>query len=311
MKKRIKKLVTIGMAVCMCAGIITGCGSSSNSGTDSNTNSGTFSAASTEAVSGEVETIDIAVANGQAPYTYTDENGEITGLDVDILKAVDDLLPEYDFNIAIVDWDTMCAGVQSGKYSMGSCCLLHTPAREEIYLLSDNIYYYLMNLVVAKDSDINSLEDMDGKELTPFPDSDGLTYVLQCWEDEHPDIHITRESASEAVPYADAFAGVQSGRWDAWFGDGSSYDAVAEQNPNLDLKVTDYVAAHPACFIINTDCGDLKEKVDTALASLKDDGTLDDLSTKWLGKDVWEIGDALLNGTYKGEESVSTDTGTE
>lgn len=303
MKKRVKAWVALGMTVCMSIGTLAGCGDAGSSSKSDSASSSSSSGSSSEA-SG-AKTIDIAVANGQAPYSYTDENGEITGLDVEIFKAVDELIPEYDFNLNIVDWDTMCAGVQSGKYSMGSCCLLHTPAREEIYLLSDDIYYYLMNLVVRSDSDINSLEDMDGKAISPYPDSDGLAYVEQCWREEHPDVNFTRESASEAVPYADAFAGIQAGRWDAWFGDGTSYYAVAEQNPDLDLKVTDYVAAHPACFIINKDCEDLKEKVDAALASLKADGTLSDLSVEWLDKDVWEIGEELLNGTSAEGESAT------
>lgn len=287
MKRRNKSLVALGMVLCMGMSVLAGCGSSSNSkGSD-------------DASANGVKTIDVVVANGQPPYTYTDENGEITGLDVDIFKAVDELVPEYEFNYTIVDWDTMCAGVQSGKYAMGSCCLLNTPAREETYLLSDDIYYYLMNLVVRKDSGINSLEDMDGKSLSPYPDSDGLAYVEQCWKEKHPDVNFTRESASEAVPYADAYAGIQSGRWDAWFGDGSSYTTVAEQNPDLDLVVTDYVAAHPACFIINKDQKDLQEKVNTALGTLREDGTLSELSKKWLDKDVFEIGEKLLSDSVE------------
>lgn len=285
MKRLTKKMVALGITVMMGISMLAGCGSSKTEGS-------TDSGSKTE---GGVTTVQVAVANGQPPYTYTDENGEITGLDVKILEAVDELLPDYEFNIQIVDWDTMCAGVQSGKYSVGSCCLLNTPARQEVYLLSDDIYYYLMNLVVRSDSDINSLEDMDGKELSPFPDSDGLAYVLAQFEEAHPDVNITRESASEAVPYADAFAGIQSGRWDAWFGDGASYDEVAKENPDLDLKVSDYVAAAPACFIINKKESDLQTAINGALGTLKDNGTLADLSVEWLGKDVFEIGEPLLN----------------
>lgn len=284
MRKITKKLVSMGLSIVTCLAMVTGCGSSTTESTATGSES-----------SDGVKTIEVAVANGQPPYTYTDENGEITGLDVKILQAVDELLPEYEFNISIVDWDTMCAGVQSGKYAVGSCCLLNTPARQEVYLLSDDIYYYLMNLVVRSDSDINSLEDMDGKSMSPFPDSDGLAYVLKQFNEAHPDINITRESASEAVPYADAYAGVQSGRWDAWFGDGASYEVVAKENPDLDLKVTDYVAAAPACFIINKNETDLQTAINGALGTLKEDGTLAELSVEWLGQDVFEIGEPLLN----------------
>lgn len=207
MKKKCLKMISMILVSVFAVIGFTGCGSSGNSSSDSSSDSGS------------AKTVEVALMSGQAPYTYTDTNGNYAGLDYEILKEVQKLVPEYKFHYNMLDWDAACAGVLSGKFALGTACLLRTPAREKSYLLSDNLYYYLMNLVVKPGSNIKSLNDMNGKEISPFPDSDGLAYVLSQWSEAHPDVKFKRESASAAVPYVDAFKGVQAGRWDAWFGE--------------------------------------------------------------------------------------------
>ena len=64
----------------------------------------------------EAKEIKVAVAGGFYPITYADDNGEAQGYDVEVFKAVDELLPQYTFTYEITDKETMNVGVQSGTY---------------------------------------------------------------------------------------------------------------------------------------------------------------------------------------------------
>ena len=67
----------------------------------------------------EAKEIKVAVAGGFYPITYADDNGEAQGYDVEVFKAVDELLPQYTFTYEITDKETMNVGVQSGTYQVG------------------------------------------------------------------------------------------------------------------------------------------------------------------------------------------------
>ena len=71
----------------------------------------------------EAKEIKVAVAGGFYPITYADDNGEAQGYDVEVFKAVDELLPQYTFTYEITDKETMNVGVQSGTYQVGINCL--------------------------------------------------------------------------------------------------------------------------------------------------------------------------------------------
>ena len=56
----------------------------------------------------------VGVEGTYPPYTYHDDNGELTGFDVEVAKAIADKLGvEADFTES--DWDSLLAGIDSGR----------------------------------------------------------------------------------------------------------------------------------------------------------------------------------------------------
>lgn len=77
---------------------------------------------------------------------YTDTNGEIVGLDVDIARAICNYLG-YDLEIETVDFDELFIKLDSGEgdFIISSCEV--NEEREEYYLASDTyftLYFYLI-----------------------------------------------------------------------------------------------------------------------------------------------------------------------
>ena len=50
------------------------------------------------------------------PISWLDDNGNATGYDVEVMKLVDELLPEYEFEFVGTTSDDLLIGVEQGKY---------------------------------------------------------------------------------------------------------------------------------------------------------------------------------------------------
>ena len=281
MKKKLRNLISLSLVLTMGTCMLTSCGSSSSS-------SGSESGGSSD----DVRTIQIALCSGQPPYTYADENGDYTGYDTETLKLVDEMLPQYEFEYAMVDQDTGLVGTQNGKYQMTSCSYLRTDARAETYLLSDPICYYLCNLIVPENSDINGVEDLNGKTLSPFTKTDGLYAIYQDLCDKYPDIDIKLADTSAYVDISDRLIGTNEGRWDATIIGASSYYAL-EDDLGFKMKVLDYVAGRDSVYLMNKEETGLQKDVNEAIAKLREEGKLSELSEKWLGEDVFAAAEKL------------------
>ena len=76
--KRVKAIAAGLTAVLLAGGILGGCGSD-------NTGS-TAGQADTSAASGDTKVVKAVTGGSLAPYMYVDDNDELTGVDIDILK---------------------------------------------------------------------------------------------------------------------------------------------------------------------------------------------------------------------------------
>lgn len=273
MKKIFSVLTTAGILTLFAAG----CGSNADHTPDENNSSADTPTAVT-----------IALCNNVAPYTYTDADGNMAGYDYEVLKKIDEIVPEYTFEYKMVDYDAEAVGVQTGAYALGTGAHFKTAAREKQFLISDAFNYFPVCLAVRSDSGIKSMEDMNGKTLVPVPDQDGLRTVFNDYMEEHPDATITCDSGSALISVADGLAGVEAGRWDGMIDSPDMFAAVLDKK-DMNITVYDAFSTVGTHFLINMEQRDLYEKVNAALKTLIDDGTLPALSEQILGEDTFAL----------------------
>jgi ABC-type amino acid transport substrate-binding protein len=237
----------------------------------------------------EVKTVNVAVEAGAKPISFEDENGELTGYEVELLQEIDELVEEYDFNLEAVDGDSVQIGLDAGKYALIGGGLYKTPEREEKYLFPDEINgVSLVNIYVREDdTSIASLDDLVGKNVVPSSPNGGIYNLLTAYNEEHPDARITINTA-EGVSIADRFLSVDSGEYDAIvIPNNLGFDEIKE-TLNLKVKaVEEPVKVNPTYFVLGKDQTDLREKLDEALVELKEEGKLSELSIKWYGEDTF------------------------
>lgn len=269
MKKRWFSLVLALALVIPAVGCTKGSTSSSSSSKDS-------------------KVIKIAIVNDAKPFTYLDENGDYSGYDSEVLKAVNKKLPEYKFEFSGMSQSALLLGVESGKYDLGTCHFYKSPEREQKFLFPDQPFGLSDLKIVTKKNrtDINSMADLVGKKLEPIPANDARYTIVQNYNKEHPDKKVNLQSI-EALNTADSFKMIASGQYDAAVYPAAAFPAV-QKDLNLDIKLTGTVTKVPTYFVLNKKDTELKGKLDKALKELKDDGTLSKLSVKWFGTDVYK-----------------------
>ena len=116
-------------------------------------------------------TIIIATEGNWSPWTYHDENDQLVGLDIEIGTLIAEGLgvtPEFQET----DWDSILAGVDSGRFDIACNGVGYTETRAEKYSFSTPYVYTHKVLVVAADNeDIKTIEDLAGKTTANSPSS--------------------------------------------------------------------------------------------------------------------------------------------
>lgn len=234
--------------------------------------------------------VTVAVLDGMAPYTYTDENGDMQGYDYEWMKAVDKKLKKYKFRYVSVSADTAPAAIRAGTYAFSCSAHFITPARKRNFLLGIPDAYYPINLISRKSDHFDKFTDLDGKVLVPDPPNDGLYVALQDQAEKHPKVKFIQKPTSEYIPYLDGVEDVINGKYDCWFGGESMYNDLVKAKP--ELAKTTYcskpITTAPCVPVINKGLTELRDAINEATVELYEDGTLKALSEKWLGADYFK-----------------------
>lgn len=293
-----KKILSVALSMAMAASIFAGCGSSSSSSSgsssgDSASSSSSGSIAAITENSDGTKTVKVAVLDGMAPYTYTDENGDFQGYDYEFMVALDEVLDDYTFDYVSVGADAAPAAIQAGTYAMSVSAHFVTPARAENFILSIPNTYYPVNLISKKEDSFTEFSELDGKTLVPNPPNDGLSVVLSQMSKENPDVKYTQDPTSEYIPYLEGLQDVIKGKYDCWFGGESMYNDLVAQDASLGDSTfcSEPITTAPCVCVINKDLTDFREAVNEGIVKLYDSGKLKELSEKDLGDDYFAVAD--------------------
>lgn len=308
--KKFKRVLALAIAASMTLGL-SACGSSQNTAAESTEAAATEAAqesataatetATTETAAEEtteVVTYKIATEGAYAPYNYLDEDGNPDGYDIAVAKAVDELLPGVEFTYEAVEWSSIFAGLEAERYDIIVSQAVKTEEREAKYLFGEIPYTYTIGAIAyqAGRTDIKSMDDLAGKTCSVALGSSNAN-ILETWNAEHGNVI--------EVVYGDgdvtkALLDVQEGRVDSTLVDPITASLViGEQGLNVETVLRGDSVIKPTYWLYaNTDKNkELQPLVDEALQTLRDNGTLSELSQQYLGED------------YSSEEAVQSRIG--
>lgn len=270
------KFLRVLLAAMMIAGlsVLAGCGS------DESDNSASGNK--------DAKNIVVATRGTVKPYSYTDDDGKLTGYDVEVLKEIEKRDPSLHFTFKPMAVDAAFVAMDSSQVDMIANQMRHSPARDEKYIFPKELNNYTVRkLVVPKDDDTTkSLDDLKGKKVAVTTNSEFADLVKKFNEAADTPIEIvyTDKGPLETMNL------VATGRAQA-AGEYEYIVSVAQKDKNLPIKtVGPTLTQVPTYFLLrkDDDMQQVADKIDAALKAMKEDGTLKKLSEKYLGADYTE-----------------------
>ena len=220
----------------------------------------------------------IATEGTWSPWTYHDENDTLVGFDVEVAQRIADKLG-VKATFVEAEWDSIFAGIDAGRYDIAANGVEITDERAEKYDFTQPYGYIRTAIIVREDNEtIHSFNDLEGKTTANTLAS---TY------------------AELAESYGAAATGVDdlnqtielllAGRVDATLNAEVTYYDYLKAHPEAALKIaalTDGAAEVAIPLRKGEETAALRQAIDQAIAELRAEGVLSELSIKYFGNDI-------------------------
>ena len=218
----------------------------------------------------------VATDNAYVPFEYLDEeSGELVGFDIDLITA---LAKEAGIEIEIetLEFSGIVAGLGTGKFDIGIAGMTITEDRKENIDFTQPYYEAGLILAVTEEmeDEIQSIDDVDGKVVATRQGSTSQEYL-----EENTDA--TPEAFPEIV---EAYQNVLAGRSDAVLYDLPNVLYYSEKEAGGELRTVGEKLTGEDYGIGFPKGSELRDKIDDALTTLKENGTYDDIYEKWFGE---------------------------
>ena len=250
--KNMKRILSAAAVFVLAGSMLAGCGSSSS----------------------DENTLVMATNATFPPYEYV-EGDEIVGIDPEIAAAIAEELG-MELQIEDVDFDSIVAGVASGKYDMGMAGMTVDPDRLESVNFSDSYATGIQSIIVKEGSPIQSVDDLSSS--TKIGVQQGTTGAQYAADDYGQDAVVNFNKGADAVQ------ALVTDKVDCVIIDNEPAKSFVEANPGLKILDTEY-AVEDYAICVAKDNDELLDKINDALAKLKEDGTVDEIINKYIPSD--------------------------
>lgn len=279
--KRFLKFIVTGLAVTT---LLTGCGASKASDV------------APPKSDAKVTKVKVAYDQTLKPISYTDENGNVTGYDAEVMKQVDELLPQYEFEYIPTTSDDLLIGVEQGKYDVGIKNAFWTKERTEKFVFpKEFLGLSSTGLALKKENEkIKTLSDFAsaGFTLAPIAANNAQYTVIDEYNKANPSNQVKLEAGDSFT--VDVIQWVNEGRVKGGvILEGQFNQQVKADNGQYHNLANDVVYNEFAVIktwpLFNKKQQELADAYDGAIKKLKEEKKTNELSKKFYGRDLFEV----------------------
>ena len=227
-------------------------------------------------------TVEIATVGTTRPFSYDDEDGKLTGYEIEVLREVFKGSDKYEINFNKTKWTSVFAGLDSDRFQIGANNISYSKERAGKYLYGNPYAKNPTVLVVRKGTDIKSLDDIGGKS-TEVVQGTSTAKQLEDYNKEHKD-NPTELKYTEGTIQS-ILSNLSDGRSDYKIFERLTVEALIKDQGLDNLEVIELPSdQQPYVYpILAKGEKELETFVNKRIKELYEDGTLEKLSKKYFG----------------------------
>ena len=274
-----RTLALILAVVTLAAVALTGCGSSSKD-TASASKSDDKKTSATVSSDGS-KTFTVGFDAEFPPYGYKDKKtGEYTGFDLELAEEVCNRLG-WKLEKKPIDWDSKDMELNSGTIN----CIWNgftINGREKDYTWSVPYIDNKQVVIVKKDSDIKSLDNLKGKTVAVQTDSSALAALAgDDATKENKKLAATFKELKQIGDYNTALMNLESGAVDAVCMDNGVANYNLAKSPDKYRVLSDIISKEQYAIGFKKGNTALKDTVEKTLLEMYKDGTVEKIAKKY------------------------------
>ncbi len=226
------------------------------------------------------ETLTVGMSGGYFPFTFVKQN-ELQGFEVDVMNAVGEEAG-FDIEFETMSFSGLIGALDAGRIDTIANQITVTPEREAKFVFTQPYVLDGAQVVTKKGNDeVSGVEDLRGKTVAVNLGSNFEQLLRDLPYAEEIDIRTYESNIEQDTAL---------GRVDAFVMDRISSAQVIKERPlPLQLAGKPFSEIRNALpFRDDAKGRALRDRVDAALTTLKENGTLADISAKWFGTDITE-----------------------
>lgn len=223
------------------------------------------------------ETLKVVTDPSFVPFEMMDqETGEMIGFDMEIIAEVAERAG-FDYDLQTMDFNGIIPALQTGNVDIAIAGITITEERKEIVDFSDPYYDSGLRILVRADNDsVEGLEDLEGLEVGTKIGSTSYDFLTRELEED--------EGVTPYPGSSDMYMALMSRAIDAVFYDAPNVGYFAQTKGEGQVKTVGPLYEGQQYGIALKKGSEWVEEVNDALASMKDDGTYDEIYKKWFGE---------------------------
>ena len=290
--KTMKKTAAVIAAAAMAAAVLAGCGSKEEAAPAeaAEATEATEAVEVSEEDAGEVTVIKVGNPGVYNLQGFIDEDGNLAGYEPDILNAIDELLPQYEFEYVITDFSSLFPALDAEKIDMATSNLRRTEDRDASYIHTTRAYGTSpYNIILLNDNeDIQNTDDLVGRTIGVTESSTQATILQE---------YIDRTGADIELYYTtDPVSDLQSGRIAAFISPGRYALSLNESYEDAQFKYVgdpidtladegSVASDYNTYFWFRPGDEELRDAVSEAIETLYENGFLLEKSEEWYQDD--------------------------
>lgn len=234
-----------------------------------------LAACGSKGTDGDGKTLKVATDAAYAPFEYM-EGDKIVGFDIDVISAVAEEAG-YKLNIVHTGWDPLFIELDKKTSNVGISSISITTDRKKDYDFTIPYFLSINKILVPEDSDIESADDLLDKVVAVQGGTTGHEAVEKLLGKKHENIKSFDDNNL-------AIMELESGGADAVVADNGVIEWYVKNNPDKKLKVVgDNQTFDPEYYgmMFPKGSAELKADFDKALEKLVENGTYEEIYSKW------------------------------